>query len=81
MSATDAGLSIQRFQAKKGDVLIWAAGLMHGGSLVEQPARTRKSLVTHYCPADLHPMYAYKGGRVKRKSVAGHYVMAEPWGK
>lgn len=77
--AGQAGLSIQRFLAKKGDVLIWAAGLMHGGSLVDRPDRTRKSLVTHYCPADLQPMYAYKGGRAKRKSISGHYVIAERW--
>ena len=29
-SAKEAGLHIQRFLAKKGDVLIWSAGLMHG---------------------------------------------------
>ena len=77
--ATRAGLSMQRFLANKGDVLIWAAGLMHGGSPVDLPNRTRKSLVTHYCPADLQPMYGYKGGRPKRKSASGHYVMAERW--
>ena len=77
--ARDAGLSPQRFLAKKGDVLIWSAGLMHGGSPVELPDRTRKSLVTHYCPADLNPMYAYKGGRAKRQSISGHYVIAERW--
>jgi ectoine hydroxylase-related dioxygenase (phytanoyl-CoA dioxygenase family)/SAM-dependent methyltransferase len=77
--AKEAGLHLQRFQAKKGDVLIWSAGLMHGGSRVNPPVHTRKSLVTHYCPADLQPMYAYKGGRPKRSSVAGNYVMAEDW--
>jgi phytanoyl-CoA hydroxylase len=78
-STKQAGLSRQRFHAKKGDVLIWSAGLIHGGSPVEDPTKTRKSLVTHYCPADLQPMWAYKGGRQKRKSLAGHYVMAERW--
>lgn len=76
-SAKKAGLQMQRFLAKKGDVLIWSAGLMHGGSPVREPARTRKSLVTHYCPADLQPMYAYKGDRPKRKSVGGNYIIAE----
>jgi phytanoyl-CoA hydroxylase len=78
-SAQRAGLRKQRFLAKKGDVLIWAAGLMHGGSPVQPPMRTRKSLVTHYCPADLQPMYAYKGGRPKRKTVGGNYIIAEQW--
>jgi ectoine hydroxylase-related dioxygenase (phytanoyl-CoA dioxygenase family)/SAM-dependent methyltransferase len=77
--AKQAGLSLRRFLPKKGDVLIWSAGLMHGGSPVTDLNRTRKSLVTHYCPADLQPMFAYKGGRTKRKSVAGHYVIAEHW--
>ena len=77
--AQQAGLQRRRFLAKKGDVLIWAAGLMHGGSTVKLPMHTRKSLVTHYCPADLQPMYAYKGGRPKRKSVGGNYIIAEQW--
>lgn len=74
--AKKAGLSLRRFSAKKGDVLIWSAGLMHGGSPVTNPNLTRKSLVTHYCPADLQPMYAYKGGKLKRRSVLGNYVSA-----
>ena len=77
--AKQAGLSIQRFLPRKGDVLIWSAALMHGGSPVDNPGQTRKSLVTHYCPADQQPMYAYKGGRPKRPSVRGHYVMSESW--
>jgi ectoine hydroxylase-related dioxygenase (phytanoyl-CoA dioxygenase family) len=78
-SASEAGLSIQRFLAKKGDVLIWAPGLMHGGSPVADENLTRKSLVTHYCPADQQPMFAYKGGLRKRKSLLGNYVIANPW--
>jgi SAM-dependent methyltransferase len=77
--AREAGLSLQRFLPKKGDVFIWAAGLIHGGSPVTDANLTRKSLVTHYCPADQQPMFAYKGGRPKRKSICGHYVMADIW--
>ncbi|MEO1657398.1 MAG: phytanoyl-CoA dioxygenase family protein [Pseudomonadota bacterium] len=33
---------------KKGQALIWAANLLHGGSPVSEAERTRKSLVTHY---------------------------------
>ena len=77
--AREAGLSMQRFIAKKGDILMWSAGLIHGGSPLMDAILTRKSLVTHYCPADQQPMFAYKGGRPKRKSICGHYVMADIW--
>ncbi len=36
------------FHAKKGDVLIWHANLLHGGSTIKNTALTRKSMVGHY---------------------------------
>jgi hypothetical protein len=36
------------FVAKKGQALIWAANLLHGGALHENKDRTRWSQVTHY---------------------------------
>jgi ectoine hydroxylase-related dioxygenase (phytanoyl-CoA dioxygenase family) len=36
------------FTAKKGDVLIWHANLMHGGEPHIDKERTRKSMVFHY---------------------------------
>jgi len=36
------------FTANKGDVLIWHHNLLHGGSPVNNPEITRKSLVCHY---------------------------------
>lgn len=36
------------FLARRGQALIWAANLLHGGSLQNDPARTRWSQVTHY---------------------------------
>lgn len=36
------------FLARKGQALIWAANLLHGGSLQRDPTRTRWSQVTHY---------------------------------
>jgi SAM-dependent methyltransferase len=77
--AREAGLPKQRFLPKKGDVLMWSAGLIHGGSPVIDANLTRKSLVTHYCPADQQPMFVYQGGRPKRKSISGHYVTANIW--
>lgn len=41
------------FTAKKGDVLIWHANLLHGGSKVVDQARTRKSMVLHYFGKDV----------------------------
>ncbi|MCB0519870.1 MAG: phytanoyl-CoA dioxygenase family protein [Lewinellaceae bacterium] len=38
----------EHFFAKKGDVLIWHANLLHGGSAISQPGATRKSMVAHY---------------------------------
>jgi ectoine hydroxylase len=36
------------FYAKKGDVFIWHANLLHGGSPITNPKQTRKSMVAHY---------------------------------
>ncbi len=33
---------------KKGQCLIWAANTLHGGSIMNKPSLTRKSLVVHY---------------------------------
>jgi ectoine hydroxylase len=41
------------FTASKGDVLIWHANLLHGGSKVINPTRTRKSMVMHYFGTDV----------------------------
>jgi len=38
----------QYFHAKKGDILIWHANLLHGGSPIHNPSLTRKSMVAHY---------------------------------
>jgi ectoine hydroxylase-related dioxygenase (phytanoyl-CoA dioxygenase family) len=45
-----AELSLQKqvFLARKGDVFIWHANLMHGGEPHHDPAQTRKSMVFHY---------------------------------
>ena len=54
---TAAGLERVQFAPRKGDALIWHADLVHGGSQEVAPGTTRKSLVTHYCPADVDPDY------------------------
>jgi phytanoyl-CoA hydroxylase len=42
------GLRERKFMARKGDVLIWHADLVHGGSPVRDLGRTRSSMVCHY---------------------------------
>jgi phytanoyl-CoA hydroxylase len=42
------GLKERRFIARKGDVLVWHSGLVHGGCPVRDPGRTRGSMVCHY---------------------------------
>lgn len=45
--------SRKEFLARKGDVLIWHANLVHGGAPISDKNRTRKSMVVHYYAADV----------------------------
>jgi len=47
MSAV-SGAEQEVFLARKGQALIWAANLLHGGSLRADPTRSRWSQVSHY---------------------------------
>jgi ectoine hydroxylase-related dioxygenase (phytanoyl-CoA dioxygenase family) len=55
--ARDLGLEKKVLEAKKGDVLVWHADLVHGGKRVSSDA-TRKSFVTHYCPRRASPLFS-----------------------
>lgn len=46
------GAEPETFCPKKGQALIWAANLLHGGSRQADPTRTRWSQVSHYYFAD-----------------------------
>lgn len=64
----------EQFSAKKGDILFWHAGLAHGGAPVakENQHITRKSLVGHYCPEGVRPLYHYyKPGQRRFYGAAG----------
>lgn len=66
------GLSRQTFLAKKGDAVIWASNVVHGGMPRLDPARTRWSQVTHYFFADCVcyvPLYS--------EPVAGEYFLRD----
>jgi hypothetical protein len=49
---------------RKGDVLIWHPQLPHGGSPIQRPELTRKSVVFHYMPegAPIHGLEPFFGG-------------------
>jgi phytanoyl-CoA hydroxylase len=65
--AESRGCQLSTFLPQKGDVLIWHAGLAHGGAKVTRPEATRRSLVGHYCPEQVRPLYHYyKPGQRKR---------------
>jgi phytanoyl-CoA hydroxylase len=51
----DAGFEREIFCPKKGDILFWHAGLVHGGSQAVKPEMTRKSYVTHYSTKSAYP--------------------------
>jgi ectoine hydroxylase-related dioxygenase (phytanoyl-CoA dioxygenase family) len=51
-----------KFAARKGDVLIWSADFAHGGSEIDDPNKTRRSVATHYCPSNAYPMYRHYEG-------------------
>jgi len=44
----DKGLKKQTFLPRRGDVLVWHANLLHGGSPITRPGTTRRSMVCHY---------------------------------
>lgn len=47
------------FLPRKGDVFLWHAGLAHGGAAITDHSATRQSLVGHYCPRGVRPLYHY----------------------
>lgn len=44
----EEGLPVERFLAKKGDVLIWHARLLHRGSVPVNPNIERRACISHY---------------------------------
>jgi ectoine hydroxylase len=50
---SEKNLVAEPFLAEPGDVLIWHANLIHGGSRITQAGATRRSMVCHYFGADV----------------------------
>ena len=66
----DLGLKRRKFLASKGDVLLWHAALVHGGTRIQARERTRKSFVCHYTPVTSH--YKLARNRINRGIVFDH---------
>jgi phytanoyl-CoA hydroxylase len=60
----ERGLEVAPFTCRRGDAFIWHAGLVHGGTPIENPAKTRRSFVVHYCTA-AHKTSRTAGMRVR----------------
>lgn len=78
------GMPLQTFNARRGDILVWHADLAHGGRSVVDPARTRKSLVGHFCPVSSTPNFMALSpdhGEIRRYGPlaysSGHYKLSE----
>ncbi|MBS0641552.1 MAG: phytanoyl-CoA dioxygenase family protein, partial [Proteobacteria bacterium] len=85
-----AGMEYQRFMARKGDVFLWAADLVHRSHPRTLPEDTsRLSCVTHYYPATSQPFFFrfHPDRRTLRsyRDIAGYvsyyYDLAQPEGR
>lgn len=69
------GLARETFVPQKSDVLFWAADLVHGGTEILR-RRTRRSLVTHYCPLSASVPYAKHLGKVPQPTPQGGWIVS-----
>ncbi len=76
--AQQRGIPKLPFAAKKGDVLVWHSDLVHGGNPVSHEV-TRKSIVTHYCPKHLTPLFS-EHMRIKLWDHNGHRYTTSHYG-
>jgi hypothetical protein len=74
------GMAQQTFIAKRGDVLLWHPGLAHGGMPISQQ-RTRKSVVTHYCPKEVAPLFWEHGKSLVRSHQGQAYYTTGYYGE
>lgn len=67
-------LKREPFIAKRGDILFWHADLAHGGSPISLD-RSRKSVVTHYCPREIAPLYFENvSSTIRKHKLSGYYT-------
>jgi ectoine hydroxylase len=65
---TKKGYQPQEFHARKGDILIWHANLVHGGMPILNKNLSRKSMVIHYYANDVIKYHEI----TERPSLIGH---------
>jgi phytanoyl-CoA hydroxylase len=77
-NAEKRGMPRRTFLAKKGDVLIWSADLVHGRAPVDDDDLTRRSLVGHYCPRRVEPnWFTYREDRFAVVPWKGGWMASE----
>ena len=64
------GLKTAEFRGRAGDVLLWHAQLLHGGTPIRDMARTRRSLVVHYWRAEDVPAASVRRDAASRAYLA-----------
>lgn len=75
-------LETKPLYCKKGQALVWAANLIHGGDIIRDPNSTRYSQVTHYyyddCDVYYSPMFSeswkgnYSHKNILEKNIKSH---------
>jgi hypothetical protein len=63
------GIEPHYFHAKKGDVLIWHANLIHGGSARANLALTRRAVVTHFFVKNAFVYHDLAAARSKQQYI------------
>jgi len=76
----DHGLTPHYFHAKKGDVLIWHANLLHGGSPRRNLQLTRKALVCHFFVKGAFVYHDLAASRSKQQYL-GTCLLRDKFGK
>jgi hypothetical protein len=74
------GLEPHHFHAKKGDVLIWHANLIHGGSVRRNLALSRKSVVCHFFVKNAFVYHDLAASRSKQQYL-GTCLLRDDTGK
>ena len=74
------GLTPNYFHASKGDVLIWHANLIHGGSTRKNLQLSRKALVCHYYAKGAF-VYHDLSASISKKQYMGTCLLRDTEGK
>jgi ectoine hydroxylase-related dioxygenase (phytanoyl-CoA dioxygenase family) len=75
------GYEPRTFLPRKGDLIVWHANLVHGGTPIASPDRTRRSLVAHYVTRAMRRLFVMNypdiGGHMTLRHVRGDKRPAE----